>query len=124
MNRFPCGWWILPSCLLGLVLWFGIVGLVLADQFTIQWTEPTTREDGTYLPPEQIFAYAIYLDEVYIGFAFPGRTSTIINVDPSTQHIVTMRTGDTEVPINLSAPSNGVGIPITNPDAPGVCVVP
>ena len=94
MNRFPCGWWILPSCLLGLVLWFGIVGLVLADSFTIQWTEPTTREDGTVLTQDDIFIYGLYIDGSLVNHEYPGTTSKVIDVDITSPHIITMRTFD------------------------------
>jgi len=120
MNRFPCGWWIAPSCILGAVMWFGIVGFVLAEPYTLQWTEPTEREDGTDLPLDQILAYAIYVDGIYTTYAWPGETNAILDIDMSSPHIITMKTADTDY--NLSAPSNSVGIPLTPPVAPGICV--
>jgi len=113
MNRFP-------SCILGAVLWFGIVGLVLAEQYTIQWEEPTTREDGTYLPPDHILAYGIYVDGDYITYALSGETSAVLDVDISSPHIATVITISSD--FQRSVPSNGVGIPLTPPVAPGICV--
>jgi hypothetical protein len=102
------------------VLWLGLVGLVLAEPYTLQWTEPTTREDGTYLPQEQIYAYGILVDDIYATFSWPRQTSAVIEIDTSEPHIITMVTLDSSY--NLSKPSNGVGIPLTPPVAPGICV--
>jgi len=101
-------------------MWFGLIGLVLAEPYFLQWEEPTQREDGTPLPLEQILAYWIFLDGSYLTFAWGGETSKVIEVDTSGPHIVTMKTLDAN--IKISAPSNGVGIPLTPPVAPGICV--
>lgn len=120
-NKHPCGLraMLVPMTIM-VVLWLGLVGIILAEPYTVQWTEPTTREDGTYLPPEQIAFYHIFVSGSPAELVYPGNTSIVLDIDTSSPQIVTMKTYDTRYV--LSADSNGVGVPLTPPVAPGICV--
>lgn len=109
--------------LIGLILWLGIVGLVLAE--TIRWTPPTERENGTALSLAEIYGYLIYIDGLPILFVF-GDEGTVslagTRYDDGQPHIATVQTVDTGYRISMD--SNTVIIPVSDPNAPGVCVVP
>ena len=109
--------------LIGLILWLGIVGIVLAE--TLRWTPPVDRENGTALPPTDIYGYLIYIDgnPLTIGYGEEATISLAGTIyDDGQSHIVTLKTVDTGW--RISGDSNSVTIPVSNPNAPGVCVVP
>jgi len=113
----------MTKCLIGIILWFGIVGLVLAE--TIRWTPPTERENGTALSLAEIYGYLIYIDgnPLTIGYGEEATISLAGTVyDDGQPHIVTLKTVDTGW--RISGDSNSVTIPVSDPNAPGVCVVP
>jgi len=122
MNRLPAGWWILPA--LCLVLLFGVVGLVLAQE--LQWDHPTTFNDGTPLSLSQIHGYVIYSDGQAIAFRY-GQSSTFETtgtpLDDGQSHVVTVRTMATDSFLQ-SVDSNAVTVPYAGPGSPDVCVVP
>jgi len=116
MNRFP-------SCILGAVLWFGIVGLVLADQYTLQWEKPTTREDGSALAPSEILGYGVSIDGTDLYFTREeGITINLAwTIYAEGTHSLTVVTIDEN--LLLSVPSSAVVIQ-RDPPNPPVIVCP
>jgi len=95
MNRFTCGWWILPSCILGVVLWFGIIGLVMADTMPVSWTPPTERSDGSALTPPEIANYRVFDNDVALPDLVPGDATSVTLTLPPGDHRIYLTTIDT-----------------------------
>jgi len=94
MNRFPCDWWLLPSCILGLVL-YGVAFNAWAYSFQITWDAPTTREDGTELLLAEIDHYDLYADGELLAAVPGGDSTTQADLSPG-QHCFAMKTVDTD----------------------------
>jgi len=119
MNRFPCGWWIMPACILGVVMWLGIVGLVLAEQYTINWDDPVARADGTTLPLSEIDVYELYFmvaDEWLYLRDKPGGSNRMTVTLGAGPYKFALKTVDTDG--RLSVMSDSVVSPPGTPDAP------
>jgi len=106
MNRFPCGWSLIPACVVGLLLWFGIIWPALAETVQLGWNMPTTREDGTPITPGEVASYTAYINDVESVADIPGADTLLIIALQSGDQILTMTTIDIDG--RESMPSNAV----------------
>lgn len=94
---------------------------LVANAYTLHWTEPTTRADGTALYPEEIVGYLIYVDGRQYTIAFQGDVSKELDLDEN-EHTIQMQTLDSGQ--RFSDLSEVVRVPLANPDSPDICVAP